>query len=330
MKKFLGILLAYAALVVGITLAVNALYVKVSGYSAEEAKFQSVPDNIQVCNLGSSHGVENYLYKEESDCISFNFALSSQYLSYDYRILQHFQEKLAEDCVVFVNVSYFSLFGTAEEEQDEFVSKNMRYYSFLPPEQIKAFDRDMSVKAWLSRYLPATTAGGDLPKVFLEALLGRGDEAAVVTADDIDLAAETAHTVQNHIVHNRRNQDGQLLLNEEELQALYDILALCEEKGWKAVLVTTPLLQEHNEEIARVDPGFKKSFYGLLEQVLADTGAEYRDYSSDERFGYDHSLFLDDDHLNPRGAEIFTDLLVEEFVRGGNGRPEPSAHKTTE
>ena len=110
MKKFLRNLIIYAAFVITITLGLNALYRPKADDIGTFAG--GVPDNIQICNFGSSHGQYGFNYEDFADKYTcFNFALGSQTLLYDYRILTNFRDKLQKGTRVFVVVSYHSLYG---------------------------------------------------------------------------------------------------------------------------------------------------------------------------------------------------------------------------
>ena len=94
MKRFLikltGLLLIMAVIFTGY----DAAYRRICGIDPtqnDEYKFQNVPEGIQVCNFGSSHGRDDFDYSMWQDAYTtFNFALVMQTASYDYRILQQY------------------------------------------------------------------------------------------------------------------------------------------------------------------------------------------------------------------------------------------------
>ena len=66
------------------------------------AKFKDIEPGIVISNTGSSHGLYGFNYEElgeEYNC--FNFALESQRLSYDYRIVSNYSDYLAENGIMF-------------------------------------------------------------------------------------------------------------------------------------------------------------------------------------------------------------------------------------
>ncbi len=132
MKKFLAKVAIFFAIVISIVLVINQIYISLDKNDSDGTKkFNNVSNNIQICNFGSSHGVYSFDYEDVDDeYVCFNFALSSQRLSYDYRIFDNYKDNIAEGAVVIIPVSYFALFGEPEEEEENFESRNVRYYSF--------------------------------------------------------------------------------------------------------------------------------------------------------------------------------------------------------
>ncbi len=69
-------------------------------------KFLHVPTELQVINLGSSHGLNGFDYSEAS-IKGYNMALAAQGFYYDYRILKQYSSHLVDEAVVLLPISYF-------------------------------------------------------------------------------------------------------------------------------------------------------------------------------------------------------------------------------
>ncbi len=94
MGRFLKKIGIYCAVLLIMLVALNYQYKRTLPPDYTD-KFQDVPDNICVFNLGSSHGLCSFCYEGlESEGECFNFGMNSQTLSYDYRLLQQYEEKL--------------------------------------------------------------------------------------------------------------------------------------------------------------------------------------------------------------------------------------------
>lgn len=317
MKKFLRTLILFVVIVGVITTAVNAVYIMQENkkYTMADIKrnpdsvIDNVPSGITVCNFGSSHGMYAFNYENCDGYIGYNFGQPSQSISYDYRILRNYIDNIDEGAIVFITVSHFSLFGPAETSYDNFTALNKRYYKFLPSELIKEYD---AKTAFFVKYAPALAAE-DISSLF-DVLSGVDKTDAWAITADADKMPEFAHRRYLTFVESKCDDKGDRLYNEEEIQAIYDMIALCKEHGLIPVLVTTPYLSEYNNEVAENDPTFYEDFYGVIGEITSATGIMYFDYSKDERFSDDYSLFCDVDHLNREGARMFTELIMQEIL----------------
>lgn len=312
--------MCYILILCVITLVINNIYMlqedknncgTMQDIKNDKAVIKNVPKGISICNFGSSHGFYGFDYevmKEEQIC--FNFALPSQTLSYDYRILENYQDNIKEDAVIFIVVSYFSCFGKPETEDDQFEAKNKRYYKFLSQDFIKVYDRKTS---FYINYVPALLEN-DIIRL-IKSLFGTNMDADMwnMVTDKKMLEQQAYRTYIGHIKH-KLNEDGKRLYNQEEISALYDMINFCKKRNITPILITTPYLSEYILQIKKNDATFFDDFYSVLNQVVYDTGVQYYDYSADTRFNHDYSLFFNPDHLNRSGAEKFTSILQEEIL----------------
>lgn len=311
MRKFLLTILSFACCVTLLIMGINALYVRQDHRDQYYTdRFLSIPDKITVCNVGSSHGYYSFNYEglQEEGESCFNFAFSAQYPSYDLVMLQHFGKHLAPGCLVFIPLSDYLLFGGGLEEDDDFAAINRRYYKIFSKEEIKRYDPWTD---FLVNKMPVLDAGADLL---------RGMEGKLVldhsewdrTADDIDLEGDLQYSFDRHFVKGKRDEKGNLIYNQEEINAVYSMISLCKTKGWRPILITTPLLKEYSERALQDGKDQMEAFHRLVDQIAKETDTPYYDYSLDKRFVNDHSLFMDGDHLNRNGARIFTDILLKD------------------
>jgi hypothetical protein len=118
----------------------------------------------------------------------------------------------------------------------------------------------------------------------------------------------------DHIFENKIDNKGNRILNQEEIEALYDLINKCYENGYTPIIVIPPYLSEYTNEIKNKYPDFLDSFYSLLEGIIAETGVSFYDYGFDSRFVSNYAWFLDSDHLNKEGARHFVNILIDEAV----------------
>ena len=316
MKKFISKLLIYVLIVSSITIGVNLLHIclidsripgTMGSLKTNGAFIKDVPDNIQICNFGSSHSYYGFNYVDtEKKYTCFNFALASQTLRYDCKILEHYRDKLRKGATVFIVVSYFSFFGKPGIEEKDFASENKRYYKFLPPELIDQYD---SRTAFYVKYLPALTYSN--PFALLKACVNTGKSS---WNDDTVADGKDGFSRYEFHVATKFDENGKRIIKQEAIDAIYKMIALCREIGATPIMITTPYLHEYVDATRNNDPQFFSDFHTIIDSVKKNTGIKYYDYSEDKRFSHEYSLFTNVDHLNGKGARIFTNTLMHETL----------------
>ena len=313
MRKFLTRSAVYLSIIAAVTLALNLYYISVY----PDYNSMNVPENIQICNFGSSHGQRGFNYEDfNGKYICSNFALSSQSLLYDYRILQHYKDKIQSGANIFMVVSYFSFFGSPEVESSNFLSRNKRYYKFLPREMILQYDwrTDLYVN-----YLPCISPAGLLAiikrrddKKFADNF-NVYDEGWNIVTTSRDAAIDAPKAYGRHISQ-KLDGTGKRLRKHEAFEAIYGMIDLCRKIGARPILVTVPYMSEYTDFIRKNDPEFFADFYSVVQEIQRNTGIEYHDYAFDARFCGEYSLFMNSDHMNREGARRFTNTLLREVL----------------
>lgn len=276
------------------------------GMNRDFDKFSSMPGQISIGNTGSSHGQRGFEYQDVKSVGCFNFGMSSQTISYDERLICHYQDRLQKGGVIFIPVSYFSLYAIDETETPDFESKNQRYHYILWPGEIKHFS---PVTYICARYIPVLSVDFlDWWWYIRDVAFHRPPQEpeTVILSEQIGFeeSAESAHTR-----HDYMKKNGELHINQEELEALYDIIEICRKHYVEPVLVTTPYRHEYNQKFS---DEFYEAFYSDINTITQETGCRYMDYSHDVRFTGRDDYFYDADHLSTEGARMFTNVVLKE------------------
>lgn len=289
----------------------NWAYLRTDTYDGV-SKFQDVPKQIDVCNLGASHSMYGFNYEDyEGRLQSANFGLGNQSHVYDYHILQYYSDHLKKGSIIFIVVSYPMIIGKSEYTEYEWMSKNLRYYRFLPPKYIRKFDR----KTWLEMKCVPFIHEDNILDLFKSFLKSSDDkwEQEVKDAKEIENDAHQAYL--RHIGVNKSDENGNIIYLQEAIDAIYDMIDLCRKKEAIPILITPPFTDVYMKEVKKYAPDYcNHGFYDVIEKIRQDTGVEYYDYSSDKRFSTSYNMFMNSDHLNKEGARKFTDIVMEEVV----------------
>lgn len=319
MKQFVKKIIVMILILATITGTINFLYLShVSNYGTmgphkkDSAYVVDVPSAIEICNFGNSHGYYGFDYEDyEKEYTCFNFSLPSQSMSYNYRILENYRDCIAPGATVYICVSYMTFFGAPESSGGDFASKNKRYYHFLDEKYIKNYDLNTAI---FVKYIPALAESNIFR--LLKTVFGIGGTKDDMWAGSTNSADALIHGKARYesLVASNIDGNGKRIYNDEEITALYEMIDLCKELQATPVLITTPYLSEYTAPVLENDPDFYDDFYGIIDQVQEETGVQYIDYAFDERFSDRYDLFFNTDHLNRKGARMFTKILFNETL----------------
>lgn len=302
MKRFIINTVAVLLITFAVLTAIGTWYEAQDVQTDASRRFKTMPRELDVACTGSSHSVCGYDFSEYPQYTTFNFGLHAQSLTYDCRLLNYYQDHLKAGGTVFITISYHTLSGLPETETDTFASKNRRYYGILPANLIKNYEIGYDI---MTRVMPILLARGN----FLLALLGL--RAANPLGDRPADPADASVVVEDEPKGTAANETVVYSVNEEELAAVYDMIEICRKHEVRPILVTTPFLAGFTSSLKRNEPNFLPFFYGVIDEIVRRTGVQYLDYSHDERFRYDNTLFGDSHHLNRNGALKFTKILMD-------------------
>jgi len=296
-----------------ITVSTNTLYEKMNRDDPDGLKrFQNMSAKIMICNFGSSHGMRGFNYEDINDVECFNFALQGQTIDYDRRLFEYYSKNFEKDTIVFIPVSYHSLFGSGNATIGSEDEGNARYYRILPPNLIK--DYDLRTDLYV-RYFSSLTAGVDLIRVLSGRSRNTDDEVYPRSTTAGEVESTVNRVVTNHIITGCFDEEGNRIINEEAVASVKYMIKNCRESGFIPILITTPFMRAYTDEVKRLDPGFYDDFYSLIDEISSETDVAYYDYAFDERFVDNYDWFMDSDHLNKEGGRNFTNIVMEEIVK---------------
>ena len=134
MKKFVARGFCFAAIGLALLCLLNFFYVRTNGYKSLDGvyKLNALPENIQVMNLGSSHGEFGLDYSGIVGLTGFNFGLRGQSPYLDLQVLKKFSPKLYDGCVVIIPVSCFSFIQDKDYDRQHILYYGILDYGAIP------------------------------------------------------------------------------------------------------------------------------------------------------------------------------------------------------
>ncbi|MGL5962438.1 MAG: hypothetical protein ACRCZ0_10895 [Cetobacterium sp.] len=279
-------------------------------------RFLRVPKNLKIINLGSSHGQYGFVYPK--DVNGYNLGMSAQVFFYDEIILNKYKSNLQANGVVLIPISIFSFYKVYRTISFSEETAASQYYSFLNSEQVYKANKNQQI---LKQNFPLLYNGKSLKlviKYFITNIL-KGNfnplefpHPQTLPLDEKIIAAEK--TVLEHLGTDDYKDNN---MPEIAMSHFKNIIDMCKKNNLTPILVTTPQTYLYNERIGK--DNYEERIYSKIRKVneLFENKLIYLNYSHDERFENNLDLFADDDHLNKKGAEIFTKIVLEDLKSKG-------------
>ncbi|GHU20116.1 hypothetical protein FACS1894163_13150 [Spirochaetia bacterium] len=309
MKKFIGKCLVLIFFIVSSIAVLNYLYIRTTYWKKTVTSFRNVPDNIQLANVGSSHGERSFDYTG-IPYRTFNFALSDQRHVYNYAVLAQYIEHFDKNAVLLIPISYFEI----TRIKSDFTDQRARYYRFLDKQYMESYSPSEKL---LFDFVPVLTAGGTITFIIKDQPLS---DKGIMTMTETELINYSNEKHKSWTMGNMPN----IGIEAGEEGFAYNknwvikIIELCHEHGIRPVLITTPITSILNTIYAENSPEFFDTFHRFTREIGdAYPSVPYFDYSHDRRFEDDFSLFHNGDHLNILGAEKFTAIVISDLQAGG-------------
>lgn len=263
--------------------------------------------SISIANLGSSHGF--YGIKYEND-IGINLAKDSQDTYYDLQLLKKYSLKLRDNSIIIIPISIFTFYSVDNSE----INKN--YIQILKLEDIKNIKLNEYI---MGKYFSVVYP----PQRILETIKfiknnGIKKKIYYTQREDLDrdkLEEESKETVIRHM-KKEKDKEGRVIKKAEK--ELYSLVDYIEKNNWTPIFITTPFSYLYNQGIESIDPNaYKERIYDNIEMIRKKYNKNfiYLDYSHDKRFENKLEYFFDDDHLNKKGAEYFTEILLKDIEK---------------
>lgn len=276
-------------------------------------RFNHVPDRIQLCNVGTSHGCWGLKWEDYPELNAFNFASLAQPFYMDLIILKHFESKIEENAVVIIPLSFHQIYNYWKEGYSE------TYHLFLSKKEYPYWRKKKYITTAL---FPVISSG-------IQSCLGyiRND----IPQDQMDRfhqdwvftqwsEQEMRESIDKYGAQWFFNQNAPFYENsyEKNFDAVCKIVDYCYEHNWKPIFITVPVYSYFYETFGKIAPYQKNGFYQFSADLLLKyPGIPYWDYSHDSEFSSNIELFFDDDHLNMYGAEKFTARIIEDLKKAG-------------
>jgi hypothetical protein len=254
--------------------------------------------------LGSSHS--KYGVSDSFNSI-LNLSSLSETIIYNHRVLEKLNSKVSNQTVVIIDISIFSLISPQNKKWNSTYFSAFKLHDFVEVSKSEYFLNTLFCSFYkrqvLLRHICSIPKSKSLYKKYI---LGYPRDL------NLDRQIEEAECAAKRHLGNLNYEERKDRYIETR-KILVSLLSDVKEHNATPVLITTPVTYFYNSSISEAD--YKERIYDNIESVRGqlDFKFEYLDYSHDVRFENNLELFFDGDHLNCKGAEKFTEILLNDI-----------------
>ena len=275
----------------------------------ETVKFiNGVPENLEIVNTGSTFALHGFDYNY-FDRKGFNFALSPQPLSYDYKILQQYKKNISTGAIVAIVVC---LFGFCVEYYDN-DETNYKYYYFLDKTNINGYTKlkDFLIKHGFIIFKPKFIIFA--LKSIIKKIIKRGEGISEKNIEITANAQIAGWKKEFNLTDVKKCEPSEKLIEvfKKTRFILGKMIDLCLENKFKPVIINMPACVEESSEFSEE---FINKFYRENIEFVNIYKIPFINYFRDKRF-HDHSLYINANCLNDKGRKYFAEILTEDLKK---------------
>lgn len=263
-------------------------------YGEKYGGFKEHIHDIEFLFLGTSH-TDNAIYPEVFDGLAYNLAIGSQSIYYDTEIINKNIDELTSLKAVFFSIDYHNLYFDHVPSRDFAYN---HYYDIPPPIEAKGG----------SRFKLMTFEYG-FKKTLIELKRPSYD---LINGYDLnqshDTNSFTKKWIRDRVDHFNETIRNGKLVKDYLIIRLRQSIKLLKSKGITPIILTAPCHKSILKHLSthQIDE-IKKIVKGLCDEF----NIEHWDYL---KLDLDKSYFVNPDHLNYKGAKLFSKMLNERLI----------------
>ena len=250
------------------------------------------------CNIGSNSGLFGFDW-ESVGVNGANFATGPQSLAQGFALLEHFADRLAKDCTVFIPICPFSSISAPDRFGPE---RQYIIYPFMKGEDIYLWTPERAAA------VEKAVAEAEAKWMGVDARLAEADkpvapEAFRASVDSLLKCWQRQFEIADFAAPLSERNRKAFAVNVEIFRRG---LEMCRAKGWRPIVVLPPVSRYYDAVFT------DKVWRQYVDDFVAAAhvaGVPYWDYSRDERFR-DEANFRNSLMLSRRGSVLFTKELV--------------------
>lgn len=280
----------------------------------DRIKFKKRQFNLAVVNLGSGQSKYAFDYSGES-IKAANWAVSTQSLSYDFKILKNYSSFIKNSGFVLLVLCPFTGFEAEYKDQ----RRDVKYHAILHPILVRNFSEITyeRMKKEIKYPLPFSFIYNFLPSV--KTILKNPLNKTMVEhnpMDDEQLKTDAQKWVANwkkeFDIVNFSDQFSEENKNaiKYNTNLLCEIAYFCKERSFKLILIVPPVTTYLSNLLP--DVFFNRAFYTMFDRVKNEEDIRILDYFKSPLFS-DADLYYNALLFNIKGRKMFTKQVLRDI-----------------
>ncbi len=271
-------------------------------------KLSYIPDGIELAAIGSSHVAMHFKFDAVPEVKGFNFGMKGEMYNYDYKMLKQFHHHFKENATVILMIEHPEIIQRSGIDP----SMKAAYYRILDKENIENYSFKENL---VFNLLPILSAKSNIWKIFSDI---KKEDMILISSPKVAKPylpdEETLNYRADYRYKSWRNADDPEKGFNENFSDLSKMIDFCLEHNFRPVLVASPLSAPLNklfDEDETFTAYYKKFTKKILEKY---PDLKFFNYTHDQDYQSDLLLFSDAlEHLNTKGAEVFTQKVVKDL-----------------
>lgn len=299
MKKFLlktSLFLALASIaMIGAELWVRQVP---NDYSYKHQQLLRQAEHTEILILGSSHSLFG-LNPEHFTKNAFNFALTSQSLSYDRYLFERYAPELPKLNAIILPIGFFSLGYSLEDGIEAW--RKQRYVHYL------GYWKELDTREWLELKNYSTIYHNDAKVLFEQTKRYRKRGTSPLTVNRLGWSELFADQTPAGLKKSGTEAAARHAAIPERSQPRLDLLVMLEtakKQNIKVLLFIPPAWESYRNAVDKERMQQTRQF---LDRLARQEHVEFIDLFADDRFAEED--FYDGDHLNHRGARKLSTIV---------------------
>jgi len=282
-------------------------------YRTKSSAVKSDAKKIEVLVMGSSNAYYN-INPQYFSLNGYSLAFNAQSMYYDDKLIEKYLGSFENLKLVIFPAIYFTMGTTLINSSQSWRQNFYSSYFHIRPESEENNSFFLMTQFVHPEYYSKTALyGSEVPSIIKSNFTSKIDYVPTqfgwYDSKDLDKASITSNIGET--AANSHNLEVNVALFQRNLDYWKHASELLTRKKVKVVLIRMPADKSYYEHL---DPIKFRMMRESLERFAKQEGVSFYDYAGDTRFSTEDFTFMVD-HMNPIGAEKFTRILDNDFVR---------------